>query len=97
VRVERQAPVQQILRIAERFGRRQLEIIRDAWNAFTALRKWSTKSVAGASASGPAGFVAITLSHVLIMTSMEIRLPRLGDRTDSVLPEVHDELAPLVA
>ena len=97
VRVECQAPVQQILGIGEGFGRRQLEVIRNAWNAFTALRKWSTQSVAGTSASGPAGFVAITLSHVPIMASMEIRLPRLGNHADSVLPEVHDQLAPLVA
>ena len=69
VRVERQAPVQQILGIGQGFGRRQLEVIRNAWNAFAALRKWSTEGVAGTSASGPAGFVAITLSHVLIMAS----------------------------
>ena len=73
--VERQAPVQQILRIAEGFGRRQLEVIRYAWDAFTALRKWSTESVAGTSASGPAGFVAITLGHVLIMAHVLHRLP----------------------
>jgi hypothetical protein len=42
------------------------------------LRKWSTESVAGTGASGPAGFVAITLTHVTIMAPMEIRLPRLG-------------------
>ena len=96
MRVECQALVQQILGIGDGFGRRQVKIIRDSWNAFTALRKWSTESVAGASASGPAGFVAITLSHVLIMASMD-SLTATGKPADSVLPEVHDQLAPLIA
>jgi hypothetical protein len=52
VRVERQAPVQQILGNSQGFGRRQLEVIRNAWNAFAALRKWSTEGVAGTIASG---------------------------------------------
>ena len=80
MRIEREAPVQQILGKGQGFGRWQDEVIRNAWNAFSALRKWSTESVAGTIASGAARFVAITLSHVFIMSSMEIQLPRLRDR-----------------
>jgi hypothetical protein len=80
VRVECKAPVQQILGIGQGFGRWQDEVIRNAWDAFSALRKWSTEGVAGTIASGPARFVAITFSHVFIMSSMEIQLPRLRDR-----------------
>ena len=61
------APVQQVLGIGEGFGWGQLEVIRDACNTHTARRKWPTKGVARAGASSPAGFVAITLSHMPIM------------------------------
>ena len=40
-------------------------VIWDAWNALTAVRKGSAKSVARTGATGPAGFVAITLRHTL--------------------------------
>jgi hypothetical protein len=74
VRVERQAPVQQILGKGQGLGWRQLEVIRNAWNAFASPRKWSTEGIAGTIASGPAGFVARTLIHGLIMASMHGRL-----------------------
>jgi hypothetical protein len=74
VRVERQAPVEQILGKGEGLGWRQLEVIRNAWNAFASPRKWSTEGIAGTIASGPAGFVARTLIHGLIMASMQGRL-----------------------
>jgi hypothetical protein len=38
--------------MGEGFERRQLQVIGDAWNALTALRKGSAKSVAGAGATG---------------------------------------------
>ena len=69
VRVERQAPVQQILGKGQGLGRSQLEVVWNARNAFAALRKWSAESVARAGASGSAGFVAVTLGHVPIMAS----------------------------
>jgi hypothetical protein len=81
VRVERQPPVQQVLGKGQGFGRRQIEVIGNAWSAFAAPRKWSTECVAGTIASGPAGFVAITLSHVLIMASVQISFPT-GRPTD---------------
>jgi hypothetical protein len=56
VRVECQAPVQQVLGVREGLGRRLLEVIWDAWNSLTALRKWPAESVTRAGASrGPPG------------------------------------------
>src|ERR1700689_3041436 len=69
VRTECQAPVQQVLSVGEGFGRRQPQIIRDRRNALSAARKWPPESVARARASGPPGFVAITLGHLPIMAS----------------------------
>ena len=78
-------PVQQVLGIGEGFGRGQLEVIRDACNTHTAQRKWPTKGVARAGASSPAGFVAITLSHMPIMArSPRSRSCYVSRRTVSV-------------
>jgi Amidase len=81
VRVKGQAPIQQVLRVGEGFGRRQFEIIRDTRNALAALRKWPTKGVAGTGASGPTGFVAITLSHGPIMRATQAGMNSLADQT----------------
>jgi hypothetical protein len=64
VGVKCQPPVQQILGMGEGFGRRQLEVIRDTWNALTAPGKRSADRVARAGASGSAGVIAITFGHV---------------------------------
>jgi hypothetical protein len=67
MRVECQAPAQQVLRIGEGFVRRQLEIIRDARNALAARRKWPAELITRTGVSRPAGFIAFTLDHVAIM------------------------------
>jgi hypothetical protein len=74
VRVEGQAPIQQILSAGQCFGRRQLEVVRNAGNAFAALRKRLTEGVAGTLASGPTEFVAIAVRHKLMMSSTRIHL-----------------------
>ena len=74
MRVEGQAMVQQILGKGQGFGRRQLEVVGNAWNAFAAPRKWAAEGVARTIAPGPAGFVAITLSHGLIIASTATHL-----------------------
>src|SRR5215208_4623926 len=72
VRVECQAPIQQVLRIVKGFGRRQLEIIRDTRNALAARRKWPTEGVSRTAASGPPGVVAITLDHVPMIAGLSL-------------------------
>ena len=74
MRIERQAPIQQVLRIVESLGGRQFEVIWDARNALAALRKRPAKGVARTAASGPAGFVAITLSHMPMIANVHAEL-----------------------
>jgi hypothetical protein len=96
VRVKCQPAVQQVLGIGEGFGRRQLKVIRDTWNAFTASGKRSAESVARAGASGSAGVIAITLGHVPIIASEShplLQLPRGRTSLNNLVCQAVSKLA----
>ena len=67
VGVEGESAVQQILGVGEGFDRRQLQVVRDACNAFAPWRKRAAQRVARAPASWSAGLVAIALGHPSII------------------------------
>ena len=67
MRVERQAPIEQTLRVREGIDCRQLEVIGNTRNTMAARRKWSTKLVARPGVPRPPGFVAIAPGHLPII------------------------------
>lgn len=62
VGAERLTPVEQILRVGERFGRRELQVIGNPFDAFTAVGQRPAERVARAGAARPARVVTVASS-----------------------------------
>ena len=67
MRVERQAPIEQTLRVREGIDCRELEVIRNTRNTMAADRKWSTELIARPHVSRSPGFVTIAPGHLPII------------------------------